>query len=177
MHRSSTLTPAGRVRPSRPAVGACLGALLLWAGLLVAAPYLATHRPSGVDAGGAAGLVYVAGGWVCHQRPERSYHPWGARFPVCARCEGIYLAAPVGVALLSVRRRAPAARSRSIARVRSRAEWQRLVLVACLPTAATLVWEWTTGDPTPNLARAIAGAVLGAPVAALVASVVGGEAW
>jgi uncharacterized membrane protein len=40
--------------------------------------------------------VYLAGGAVCHQDADRSFHTGGAKWPVCARCSGLYLAAPAG---------------------------------------------------------------------------------
>lgn len=46
--------------------------------------------------------------WLCHQRPERSPHLWGAQFPLCWRCSGILVGLIVFVALLVVRRRLPA---------------------------------------------------------------------
>jgi hypothetical protein len=39
----------------------------------------------------------------------------------------------------------------------------------------TLAWEWTTGSVTPNIVRAIAGALLGAAVAATMTAVVAGD--
>jgi uncharacterized membrane protein len=73
-------------------------------------------------------------------------------FPVCARCTGIYLGAAVSaIALL---------------RVRVRESNPRAVLIAAvLPTAATLVFEWTTGVTPPHWVRALAGVPLGAAVA------------
>jgi len=37
-----------------------------------------------------AGAVYNAFHFVCHQRPERSFHIAGYQFAVCARCTGLY---------------------------------------------------------------------------------------
>jgi hypothetical protein len=42
------------------------------------------------------------------------------------------------------------------------------VVLALVPTAATLVFEWTTGVTPANWIRAAAGVVLGAAVASLV---------
>ena len=54
------------------------------------------------------------------------------------------------------------------ARLRSRA-WNRLLLVsAALPSAATLVFEWTTGVAPSNWIRFAAGVPIGAAVAWLV---------
>ena len=35
--------------------------------------------------------VYIVGGSVCHQLPERSFSAGDFSMPLCARCEGIYL--------------------------------------------------------------------------------------
>jgi len=37
-----------------------------------------------------AGSIYKAFHFVCHQRPERSFHLAGYQFAVCARCTGLY---------------------------------------------------------------------------------------
>ena len=44
-----------------------------------------------------AALTYLAGGALCHQRPERSFHVAGAQLPVCARCAALYSSAAVGM--------------------------------------------------------------------------------
>ena len=41
-------------------------------------------------------------------------------------------------------------------------------MFAALPTAVTLVYEWTTGNTPSNAIRALAGAPLGAAVALIV---------
>lgn len=55
----------------------------------------------------ASQVAYIAASRVCHQRPDRSYVTAGVPWPVCARCAGLYLAAPVGamIALAGRRRR------------------------------------------------------------------------
>jgi uncharacterized membrane protein len=142
---------------------------LIWAATLVAAPYVVSHAEDDAPVLRGAAVVYVLGSFICHQRPERSFRLWGIQFPVCARCEGLYLAAPIGIAgLIAARRRY----RRAIA---SRGTWQRILVGALIVSLLTLVWEWTTGSVTPNIVRAIAGAVLGAAVAATVAAVVAGE--
>ena len=67
-----------------------LAALALgWLVLLVAAPVAPTSL---------ATLLYAAGSFICHQRPERSFHIDAAQLPVCARCLGIYAGAAIGSA-------------------------------------------------------------------------------
>jgi len=51
------------------------------------------------DGPGWATVVYLAAAQVCHQRPERSFETDGVAWPVCARCTGLYLAAPFGAFL------------------------------------------------------------------------------
>jgi hypothetical protein len=157
----------------RSAAAALLIVSVLWTGAIAATPYVVSHGSIDVGIGRAAGIVYAAGSVICHQRSERSSHPWGVQFPVCARCFGIYLAGPFGIAIVLVTRRRRQALSRG--EDAARANWQRLVLLACVPTALTLIWEWTTGDMTPGPVRALAGGALGGPVAALLAAVAVGE--
>ena len=37
-------------------------------------------------------IIYNACGYICHQRPERSFIVCGTPLPLCARCIGIYAA-------------------------------------------------------------------------------------
>jgi hypothetical protein len=124
---------------------------------------------------------------ICHQRPERSFHLLGTQLPVCARCMGIYVGAAVMACLMSLR--TAAARHDTAAGVRGRADAgvddgrdapvaqdsgpapRTVLLIAALPTAATLLFEWTTGQAPGNWPRAISGAPLGAAVAWIVGSV------
>ena len=100
-------------------------------------------------------IVYAAASRVCHQRPERSFHTHDVAWPVCARCAGLYLAAPFA-ALVAFRRRSPSA---------SRLQPLRLVALAAIPTALTLVWEWGGLGTPSNLVRFAAALPLGAAVA------------
>ena len=52
-------------------------------------------------------VLYAAGSRICHQRPERSFHTAGVKWPVCGRCSGLYLGAPAGAlaAIVMARRR------------------------------------------------------------------------
>jgi uncharacterized membrane protein len=126
-----------------------VAAAMLWPVLLGAAVWQRTTGPA------AAWTVvpYLIGSQVCHQRPDRSFHTDGVRWPVCGRCSGLYLAAPVGmlVALAGARRRAgrPAV----------------TLAVAAVPTMVTVVLEWTGLAPMSNLARALSALPLGATVA------------
>ena len=124
----------------------------LWAASIPLATFVAS-RPDGSSVSYAFALsVYAIGHVVCHQLPARSFHLWMTSLPVCARCTGIYVGAAVSaIALLRVRVR--------------EANPRAVLLVAMLPTAATLVFEWTTSVMPPHWIRALAGVPLGAAVA------------
>lgn len=102
--------------------------------------------------------VYVAASRVCHQRPDRSFHTDGHQWPVCARCAGLYLAAPFG-ALLGVARR----------RIHERRTLLVGLTVAALPTAATWLFEMTGGHVGSTL-RALAAVPLGAALIYVIVS-------
>jgi uncharacterized membrane protein len=104
--------------------------------------------------------VYLAAGRVCHQRPERSFWTDGAPWPVCGRCSGLYLAAPIGaIAAVASRRRRLGVPP---------AGW---LIVAAIPTALTLAIEWAGLAPVSSLARAMAALPLGAATAYYVVGV------
>jgi len=112
-----------------------------------------------------SGVVYAAASKVCHQRPERSFHTAGVKWPVCGRCSGLYLAAPIGalVAGVAIRRRTTAPRQMA---------WLAL---AAVPTAITLAVEWLNLAPVSNLARALAALPLGAMIAFVLVRTAAGE--
>ncbi len=108
-----------------------------WAAGLALAPYVS--RLSGI----AGGLLYAVGSLICHQQPDRSFYLAGAQLPVCARCEGLYLGAALGVLAWS-------AYSRSRTRAWPRAHALALLTVAAVPTIATVASALIgVGDP-PN---------------------------
>ena len=139
--------PASRLRQ------AVAGASVAWAAALPLTSFAAS-RPAPAHAWYAfAFAVYAAGSAVCHQRPERSFHLWSAQMPVCARCTGIYIGAALAAIVAAAR-----SRQRSIDHPRI------VLLLSALPTAATLVYEWSTGAVPSNWTRALAGAPMGAAV-------------
>src|SRR5690242_6632470 len=71
-------------------------ASLVWLIAIVAAPVAAHRAAAESPLAAAAGAVYLAGSIVCHQQARRSFHLEGIQLPVCARCSGIYAAAPFG---------------------------------------------------------------------------------
>src|SRR6266540_2695250 len=75
--------------------GILAAAALMWAGALILGAFLASQPGIGPVGYFVSAAIYGVGSLVCHQRPERSFHIWGAQLPVCARCAGIYAGAAV----------------------------------------------------------------------------------
>jgi uncharacterized membrane protein len=118
------------------------------------------HRAHG--GGSAASVVLQAAtSRICHRRPERSFHSAGAQWPVCARCTGLYLSAPVGALVALAGRR----------RVKARAPtW---LAAAAVPTIVTLVVEWTGLVDPGNVVRAVTALPLGAAIAFVIVRAAG----
>jgi hypothetical protein len=120
-------------------------------------------------------VLYAAASRICHQRPERSFHTAGVKWPVCGRCSGLYLAAPVG-ALAAVaasrRRRRPDRSGKTTPRVENR--FLYILALASLPTVVTIAGEWFGVMPVTSLARAIAALPLGAAIAYVITRVASG---
>lgn len=109
----------------------------------------------GLDSGHRASPLFVAtvhatGSLVCHQRPDRSFHGHDRPFPVCARCTGLYVSGAAGAVLGWM----------GLARAPRRT--RRLVLLAAIPTVATVVAEWLGVAGSSNPVRALAALPLGA---------------
>ena len=100
-------------------------------------------------------LVYAAGGLVCHQRPERSFHLRGRQLAVCARCTGLYASALAG-GLVSLIVGLPFV-SPSRARV-----W---LAIAMVPTVLTVGLELAGLAHPSNVVRMISALPLGAVAA------------
>jgi Predicted membrane protein (DUF2085) len=150
---------------------------LLWVAAIVAAPRIIVSD-SGEATGvlrSAAVVVYLAGGAICHQRPERSFHAGDRAYPVCARCTGLYAGVPFGLALILLRRRQTATvvahmGTSEMARLdRTYAVWRAAVGLAIVPTLASLALEWTTGL-TSAVSRALTASPVGVIVGAFVAA-------
>ena len=149
----------------------------LWAVMLVATPYLLAHEhPQGVVTVAAA-AIYVVGGFVCHQQPPRSFYLWDTQMPVCARCSGLYVLAPLGIGLALGNRRPRADSRRS-------AEWghpswstrvlRMVLLVAAVPTLVTVGAEVMGILHLTNLVRAVSAVPLGVSVTWVVGLALGG---
>lgn len=136
-----------------------------WMALIVATPALA-DRASGDHLGmRIATVAYLTGSFICHQRPERTFHVDGIALPVCARCTGVYAGAAAGVVVAlwpgfaRRARRAPASR------------WRPALTACAAPMAVSFLVEWLTPLPVSNLARAATGVIAGAAVASFVIAV------
>jgi len=110
--------------------------------------------------------VYLVGSKICHQLADRSFHTNGVQWPVCARCAGLYLAAPIGAVVAIAARRRP--------RVWGAASWPVLI-VAAVPTVVTLAIEWPGLGAPSNLTRALAALPLGGAIAFLIVRTAGGR--
>jgi uncharacterized membrane protein len=76
-------------------VYAALTALsILWASLILAAPWLMAERHFLASA-----VIYKGFSAVCHQAPERSFYFHGRPMGVCSRCASIYAGFVIGLLL------------------------------------------------------------------------------
>jgi uncharacterized membrane protein len=154
------------VSPNDRRVSRAIVVLLLcataWSAGLVCAP-LAARAERGSPALVAAAIVYTAGGIVCHQRPERSFHTGDVQWPVCARCAGLYLAAG-GAALFVM-----LGGDRTAAATLPRAGPPMLLLIAGAPTAISWIAERLHIVAPSNAWRALLALPLGLVVPILLA--------
>ena len=145
-----------------------LAGAVLWAVLLPLAAW-AVQEDAALAWRGLGLLVYRFAAAVCHQLPERSFSLGAVQLPVCARCTGLYWGAAAMVLMATGALRSGLATPRG--RSRDGSFWWvvgaspiRLLALAALPTAITLVYEWLTGQDPGNWVRAAAGGPLGAAV-------------
>ena len=109
-------------------------------------------------------VLYLAASKVCHQRPDRSFFTHDVQWPVCGRCSGLYLAAPIGaLAALAGGRRS------KLSGLPAR------LGIAALPTLITIAVEWLGLMPVSSMVRALAALPLGAAIAFALVAVVEGE--
>jgi uncharacterized membrane protein len=71
-----------------------------WVIVVVAALIIATFLLS--PPWTVLGKTKLVGYAICHQIPERSFHPGGHQLPLCARCTGIYMGALTGFTLMTI---------------------------------------------------------------------------
>ena len=117
---------------------------------------LATGAAARIHSGPSwiAAAVYMTSGLVCHQRDDRSFHTDDVKWPVCARCSGLYLSAPLG-ALAAFAGGYGLRRRRDLT----------VLAFAALPTAATFVFEHGGLATMTSIVRFVAALPLGAAVA------------
>ena len=144
-------------------------AALGWAAALVGVPWLVARRPDALALRPVATVAYLSGSLVCHQRPERSFHPWGIQMPVCARCFGLYAPAPLGAGLALAAGAGWLGRRRRMRVGQVRA----LLLATGLPTVATWTAEWLGVVAFSPAVRFAAALPLGFAVAWVVVAAVG----
>jgi uncharacterized membrane protein len=128
------------------------GLAVAWLALLVTAPVLPVPL---------AGTLYAIGSRICHQIPARSFHLFGSQLPVCGRCLGIYAGAAIGAVVAA----AGGVLVSRLIRITPRA----LLVLGGVPTALTLLLEWSGAWSGSNVGRAAAGVPLGAAAALVVA--------
>ena len=156
--------------------GAFTAATLVSVLAILLAP--AAGRESGGRAATAAAAgTYLLGSVVCHQLPDRSFHPGGVQMPVCARCTGLYLGGGMGVLLAGVRRRRGGGPDRaSLATAIPAPAWLRwAVAAAAAPTAASFAAEMAGWMPSIGELRAAAGVPLGVAVTWVASLVIRGD--
>ena len=148
---------------------------IVWLAAVFASPVVVSRFESGHPAFMAATVFYLAGATICHQRSERSFHFAGIRFPVCARCTGLYAGAAIGLAVACAwpRRRARAL----VERWTRTGRWRGILALAITPAALSWAMEWAGVLPLPaaGFVRAATGVVLGAGVAWAIGLTV--DAW
>jgi uncharacterized membrane protein len=144
-------------------------AAVVWAAMLPAAAYAAAlaDRPA---AQLFAFAVYGLGSAICHQLDARSFHLFGEQLPVCARCLGLYAGGAVAAISYAWLARSRKGRAGSAAALTRTARW--LLPLAAVPMAASLIYEWSTGDVPSNLIRSATGIVLGVAVAHVILAAV-----
>jgi uncharacterized membrane protein len=133
-------------------------ASIVWPTILTAGWWSRTHD----GPGWLTASVYLTAGRVCHQRPERSFWTAGAPWPVCGRCSGLYLSAPIGaIAAIATRRR------------RARMPAIGWLIAAAIPTAVSLGLQWTGLVQGSSLGRALLALPLGFASAFFVVAISG----
>jgi uncharacterized membrane protein len=108
----------------------------------------------------APAWLFPLGGFICHQRPERSFFVNGRQVAVCARCTGLYAGAAAA---------APLALFMASALTSGRA--RRIAFAAALPTAITWTLEFAGAAHFSNTIRFVAALPLGFAAAWLVLGV------
>ncbi|MBI3263577.1 MAG: DUF2085 domain-containing protein, partial [Acidobacteria bacterium] len=104
-----------------------------WVVLLAGSPLIFTHSQPDRAVYHAAALVYGAASWICHQRPERSFHIESIQLPVCARCFGLYVGVAFGACASWWKTWKP---------THDLTRWRTALVVTGAIAVVTLVIEW-----------------------------------
>jgi uncharacterized membrane protein len=145
---------------------ALVGLAWVWVVTLILAP----QAPRVIAAG-----TYLAGSFICHQKPERSFYADRSQLPVCARCTGLYVGGAVGVTawlLVAGWRRTAPHRALQLA---TTSNVRVLLAVVAAPTLITvlsgLLGVW---DPQ-NMTRALLAVPFGCGLGAVVSAAAAGD--
>lgn len=148
---------AGGVRRSLAVAVCVLG--LVWIGAVIAAPVIAARGAAApVWQRQPAAFVYLGASFICHQKPERSFHVDGVQMPLCARCLGVHVGAALGLIAAAL---APAGWGRWL-----QPRLRLAIGLAVLPTLVSLAVEWLGGG-SPLLSRTVTGLPAGMMAGAL----------
>jgi len=126
-------------------------ASIVWPVVMAASVWQRVDRSAGI----LTAVVYAASSAICHQKPERSFHTGEMSWPVCARCSGLYLSAPIGALAAVVMRR----------RRHTAPRYVMWLALASVPTFVTLGLELAGLAAPSNLTRAIAALPAGGMIA------------
>lgn len=121
----------------------------LWLAAIVVAPF-------GFD------LPYVFGSFICHQHPGRSFWIAGSPMPVCARCTGLYASASAGAAFALVHAGLRPSHLQGLQRPLRASTVRAVLLLAAVPTMASVIVEWCGVAEPSSVARFLAALPLGA---------------
>lgn len=170
--RADSRHTAGVMMARRLIAGVVMMASLTWLSAIVTAATV-LHAGEHDVRWRAAAAAYVAGAFVCHQRPDRSFHTAGVQWPVCARCTGLYAGGALGLVAWPLWRRAAGDSRRQPSGDRRR---QRAITMAVAAPTLLTVATGTLGlfDP-PNAWRAALALPLGTLAGGLLTAVLLGD--
>lgn len=164
----------------RLAAWAIFAVAIGWGAAIGAAP-LAQGASAGDLQLQVAGLSYLVGSFVCHQRPERSFHVAGAQLPVCARCAALYWGGAIGLAGWLVFRRDGSRTATAVVEAQThrapinRTLFAHVIFILGLPIAVTLASSAAGWWDSSNAFRAVTSAPFGIAVGAMLAAFVRGD--
>lgn len=157
----------------RLAGAAYVAAVTAWMGWMIWLPARLDAGPVSGPLAVAAALTYRAGGVVCHQDPDRSFHRGRMPLPVCARCTGLYGAAAAG-GVAAMAWAAWGGRRRQRREVPLRIVRLGL-LAAAAPMAISWGIEWAGGVAVGSGVRALTAVPSGGAVSALIVLALRGD--